>query len=164
MDNSRRRGGLKHMPFFEAFGTEEEHSPHSRIAEAGLLVLRHIDFWVLAGMVMVQPECINVRSSRNAIAALEPDNPQREALFGVINAMQTAREVDVVPLLPRLKRYAQLLDGEAWSKPLAADVRETVVRLAREQCDDEEAAALLARLLGLEEPPEEPREDSTGSE
>jgi len=151
------------MPFFEAVGTEEENSPHSRIAQAGLLVLRHIDFWVMAGMVMVQPECMNVISSRNAIAALEPDNAQREVLFGVINTMQTSREVDIVPLLPHLKRYAQFLDGEDWSKPLAADVRETVARLAREQCEDDEAAELLARLLGLVEPPEEPQDDPPGS-
>jgi hypothetical protein len=159
MENRGRRGGLKHMPFFEAVGTEEEDSPRSRIAQAGLLVLRHIDFWVMAGMVMVDPECMNVRSSRNAIAALEPDNPQREPLFTVINAMQTSREVDVVPLLPHLERYAQLLDGEEWSKPLAADVRVTIERVAREQCEDNEEAELLARLLALMELPEPPEED-----
>jgi hypothetical protein len=144
---------LRHIAFFEALEREEDDSPRSRVVVAGMLVLRHIDGWVLAGKVMVEPESINVRSSREAIAALSPDNPQREVLFGVVNTMQTSREVDVMPLLPQPRTYAELVEREEWSKPLAADVYYTVSRLGADQLEEDQAAELLARLLRLIDPP-----------
>src|SRR5450755_3096628 len=94
--------GLKHLPFFEAVGEAEENSPKAHSATAGLLILRLIDHWVLAGPVMVEPESVSVRSVRAAIMKLETTDPSRDVLLGLINTMQTIREVDIQPVLPRL--------------------------------------------------------------
>lgn len=111
-NGSTFRGGLKHLPFFEVIGHEEEDSPHARVAKAGLLLLRLIDHWFLVGAVMVGPESQSIRSVRNAISSLPRECPQRDLLFGLVNAMQTARDVDVEVILPRLLAYARLLEYE----------------------------------------------------
>src|SRR5208283_1863928 len=87
--------GLKHLPFFEAVSEAAENSPNAHAATAGLLILRLIDNWVLAGPMMVEPESVSVKSVRKAIMRLAPADPSREVLLGLINAMQTVREVDV---------------------------------------------------------------------
>ena len=56
--------GLKHLAFFEAVGEAEENSSKAHAATAGLLMLRLIDHWILAGPVMVEPESVSVRSVR----------------------------------------------------------------------------------------------------
>ena len=56
--------GLEHLPFFEAVGEAEENSPKAYSATAGLLMLRLIDHWILAGPVMVEPESVSVKSVR----------------------------------------------------------------------------------------------------
>jgi hypothetical protein len=148
MPNNRSAlGGLKHVPFFEVVGHEEDDSSRARVATAGLLVLRLIDHWVMAGMVMVQPESQSIRSVRKAIAALPRACPQRDVLFGLVNAMQTSKQVDVELVLPRLQAYARLLEYEEWTRPLASDVYHTACRLYLEQSADDGPTALLARLI-----------------
>src|SRR6185437_103864 len=105
--------GLKHLAFFEAVGESEENSAKAYAATAGLLMLRLIDHWILAGPVMVEPESVSVRSVRNAIMQLESGDPSREILLGLVNAMQTVREVDIQPVLPRLFAYAGCLEKKA---------------------------------------------------
>src|SRR5258708_18704703 len=102
--------GLKHLAFFEAVGEAAENSPKAYSATAGLLMLRLIDHWVLAGPVMVEPESVSVKSVRNAIMQLDSKDPSREVLLGLINTMQTIREVDIQPVLPRLYAYAACLE------------------------------------------------------
>jgi tetratricopeptide (TPR) repeat protein len=126
--------GLKHLAFFEAVGEAEENSTKAYSATAGLLMLRLIDHWVLAGPVMVEPESVSVRSVRGAIMQLESNDPSREVLFGLVNAMQTVREVDLPPMLPRLFAYAGCLEKRTELK-LAADVYTTIARLAEEDYD-----------------------------
>jgi tetratricopeptide (TPR) repeat protein len=126
--------GLKHLAFFEAVGEAEENSPAARSATAGLLMLRLIDHWVLAGPVMVEPESVSVRSVRIAIMQLDAKDPSREVLLGLINAMQTVREVDVQPVLPRLFAYAGCLERRV-ELSLAVDVYSTIARLAEEDFD-----------------------------
>ncbi len=126
--------GLKHLAFFEAVGEAEENSPKARSATAGLLMLRLIDHWVLAGPVMVEPESVSVTSVRAAIMQLEPRDPGREVLLGLVNAMQTVREVDIQPVLPRLFAYAGCLEKRA-ELSLAADVYATIARLGEEEFD-----------------------------
>lgn len=126
--------GLKHLAFFEAVGEAKENSPNAHSATAGLLLLRLIDHWVLAGAVMVEPESVSVKSVRNALMKLEPSDPSREVLLGLINAMQTVREVDIQPVLPRLFAYAGCLEKRA-ELTLAADVYGTIARLAEEDFD-----------------------------
>ena len=126
--------GLKHLPFFEAVGEAEENSPKAYSATAGLLMLRLIDHWVLAGPVMVEPESVSVRSVRGAIMQLESNDPSREVLLGLVNAMQTVREVDIPPMLPRLFAYAGCLEKRTELK-LASDVYTTIARLAEEEYD-----------------------------
>ncbi len=126
--------GLKHLAFFEAVGEAEENSPRAYSATAGLLMLRLIDHWVLAGPVMVEPESVSVKSVRAALMQLEPKDPAREVLLGLVNAMQTVREVDIQPVLPRLFAYAGCLEKRA-ELSLAADVYGTIARLGEEEFD-----------------------------
>jgi hypothetical protein len=126
--------GLKHLAFFEAVGEAEENSSKAHAATAGLLMLRLIDHWILAGPVMVEPESVSVRSVRHAIMQLEPRDPSREVLLGLVNAMQTVREVDIQPVLPRLFAYAGCLEKRA-ELMLAADVYGTIARLGEEDFD-----------------------------
>lgn len=126
--------GLKHLAFFEAVGESEENSSKAYAATAGLLMLRLIDHWILAGPVMVEPESVSVRSVRNAIMQLESGDPSREILLGLVNAMQTVREVDIQPVLPRLFAYAGCLEKRA-ELTLAADVYATIARLGEEEFD-----------------------------
>ncbi len=126
--------GLKHLAFFEAVGEADENSSKAHAATAGLLMLRLIDHWILAGPVMVEPESVSVRSVRHAIMQLESKDPSREVLLGLINAMQTVREVDIQPVLPRLFAYAGCLEKRA-ELTLAADVYGTIARLGEEDFD-----------------------------
>jgi hypothetical protein len=126
--------GLKHLPFFEAVGEAEEHSPKAHAATAGLLMLRLIDHWILAGPVMVEPESVSVKSVRSAIMLIEAGDHSREVLLGMINTMQTVREVDVQPILPRLFAYAGCLEKRT-ELTLAADVYGTIARLGEEEFD-----------------------------
>ena len=125
---------LKHLAFFEVLAGCGEESAVGRASTAGLLSLRLIDHWILAGAQMVQPESVSVRSVRNAIMAMPAHEPLREALFGIVNTMQTLREVDMQRVLPRLAAYASLLERRSEYK-LAADVYETVIRLGEEEFD-----------------------------
>jgi len=55
-------------------------------------------------------------------------------LLGLVNAMQTVREVDIQPVLPRLFAYAGCLEKRV-ELTLAADVYGTIARLAEEDFD-----------------------------
>jgi tetratricopeptide (TPR) repeat protein len=146
--------GIKHLPFFEALAECEEPSPRGHSVKAGLLLLRLIDNWQLAGPVMVEPESVSVRAVREALMDLEGRDPDREVLLGMMNAMQTVREVDVHILLPRLVAYGELLQQRA-ELMLAVDVYGTIIRLADEAYDGDllvECLLSLAycqRLLGV---------------
>ncbi|MDA1082295.1 MAG: hypothetical protein O2973_11605 [Gemmatimonadetes bacterium] len=128
---------LKHLPFFEVLSSVPEESSEARLATAGLLTLRMIDHWVLAGSAIVEPESVSVRSVRRAITAVPPQEPIREALLTIVNTMQMLREVDVAPLLPRVFAYAQLLERHHAAMALAADAYQSVIRLADAEFDAE---------------------------
>jgi len=96
---------------------------------------------------MVEPESASIRSARMMIAKLPAESPQRQLLFGLVNAMQTARRVDVERVVPRLRAFARQLEGEEWAAALAADVYRTASRLAGEEGDDEEEIDRLARMI-----------------
>jgi Tfp pilus assembly protein PilF len=128
---------LKHLPFFEVLATAPEESLDARLATAGLLSLRMLDHWVLAGPAIVEPESVSVRSVRRAIMALPPNEPVREALLTTVNTMQMLRQVDLVPVLPRVFAYAQLLERHYGAMALAADAYDSVIRLADIEFDAE---------------------------
>ena len=125
---------LKHLAYFESLAAAVESSPEALSATAGLLTLRLLDHWMLAGSVMVEPESVSVRSVRHAIMAMSGSDPCREVLLGLVNTMQTLRNVDVTPILPRLFAYGNLLERHA-AFALAVDVYSTTLRLANEQYD-----------------------------
>ena len=127
---------LKHLAFFEALCEHEEQSPSALAATAGLLSLRMVDHWLLAGSMIVEPESMSVQSVRAAIMALPTSDPLREVLLGLVNTMQTLREVDAQPILPRLFAYAGLLEKRG-QLAVASDVFETVVRLGEEQFESD---------------------------
>jgi tetratricopeptide (TPR) repeat protein len=118
---------LKHLAFFEKLVDVAEETPTHRAAIAGLLTLRLIDHWVLAGAVMVEPESASVRAVREAIMAIAANDPQRGVLLGVVNTMQTLREADMQPVLPRMFAYAGMLEKRGMLE-LAADAYESVIR------------------------------------
>lgn len=126
---------LKHLPFFEVLASTPEGSEEAKLATAGLLSLRMIDHWVLAGPAIVEPESVSVRSVRQAIMALPPRQAVREALLTIVNTMQMVRHVDLVPVLPRVFAYAQLLERHHGALALAGDAYETVIRLADPELD-----------------------------
>jgi tetratricopeptide (TPR) repeat protein len=136
---------LKHLAFFEVLAGCGEDSAVGRATTAGLLSLRLIDHWILAGAQMVQPESVSVRSVRNAIMTMPAHEPLREVLLGIVNAMQTLREVDMQPVLPRLAAYASLLERRSEYK-VAADVYETVIRLGEEEFDGDVVVDAYLRL------------------
>jgi tetratricopeptide (TPR) repeat protein len=125
---------LKHLAFFEKLQDTAEETPTHRAAIAGLLTLRLIDHWVLAGAVMVEPESASVRAVRQAIMAIAANDLQREVLLGVVNTMQTLREVDVQPVLPRMFAYAGMLEKRGMLG-LAEDVYRSIVRLGSDEYD-----------------------------
>lgn len=128
---------LKHLPFFEVLATAPEDSLDARLATAGLLSLRMLDHWVLAGPAIVEPESVSVRSVRRAIMALPANEPVREALLTTVNTMQMLRHVDLMPVVPRVFAYAQLLERHYGSMALAADAYESVIRLGDIEFDAE---------------------------
>ena len=135
MNRSRTSSpGLKHLAFFEALAETTENTPPYRAATAGLLALRLVDHWVLAGPAMVEPESVSVRSVREAIMAIESDDPQRESLLGLVNALQTPRAVDLQPILPRIFAYGRALEHRG-NLALAADAYGSVVRFGDEELD-----------------------------
>ena len=127
---------MKHLAFFEALADTPEETPAYRAAVAGLLTLRLVDHWVLAGSVMVEPESVSIRSVRQAIMAIAANDPQRELLLGLVNTMQTVREVDMQPVLPRLFAYGELLEKRGVLS-LAADAYASVVCLGERDYDSE---------------------------
>src|ERR1019366_1543394 len=145
---------LKHLAFFEKLVDVAEETPMHRAAIAGLLTLRLIDHWVLAGAVMVEPESASVRAVRQAIMAIAPNDPQREVLLGVVNTMQTLREVDIQPVLPRMFAYAGMLEKRGMLE-LAADAYESVIRHGNGEYDGDVVIdshmrlGFCRRLLGL---------------
>lgn len=128
---------LKHLPFFEVLASAPEGSAEAKLATAGLLALRMIDHWVLAGPAIVEPESVSVRSVRQAIMALPPKEPVRESLLTIVNTMQMLRHVDLVPVLPRVFAYAQLLERHHGSMALAADAYRSIIRLGDVEHDAE---------------------------
>jgi tetratricopeptide (TPR) repeat protein len=127
---------LKHLAFFEALSEHDEKSPSALAATAGLLSLRMVDHWLLAGSIIVEPESVSVQSARAAIMELPAADPQREVLLGLVNTMQSLREVDALPILPRLFAYAGLLEKRG-QLAVASDVYETVARLGEEQFESD---------------------------
>ncbi len=135
--NATKPQTLKHLPFFEVLAQAPQDSGEAKLATAGLLTLRMVDHWVLAGAAIVEPESVSVRSVRSALMALPPEEPVREALLMVVNTMQMLRNVDLVPVLPRVYAYGQILERHHGAMALAADVYETVIRLADLEFDTE---------------------------
>lgn len=143
---SRQPSTLKHLPFFEALSVAPEGSADAKFATAGLLTLRILDHWVLAGAAIVEPESVSVRSVRRAIMDLPATEPVREALLGLVNAMQMLRDVDVTPVLPRLFSYGQLLERHHGRLMMASDAYESVIRLATDDFDADLVMESYARL------------------
>jgi tetratricopeptide (TPR) repeat protein len=137
--------GLKHLPFFETLAEADEGSPVALAATAGLLTLRLVDHWLLAGAVMVEPDSVSVQSVRRAIMALPPADTEREVLLGLVNVMQTLRDADVESLMPRLAAYGAALEKRTAFK-LAADVYETVARLGDDSFDGDLVVDAFLRL------------------
>jgi tetratricopeptide (TPR) repeat protein len=137
--------GLKHLPFFETLAEAEEGSAVALAATAGLLTLRLVDHWLLAGAVMVEPDSVSVQSVRRAIMALPTEDAEREVLLGLVNAMQSMRDARVESLMPRLAAYGAALEKRTAFK-LAADVYETVARLGEDAFDGDLVVDAFLRL------------------
>ena len=133
--NSTAQPPLAHLAFFEAAGDQTEEQPAYRAAVAGLLAMRLVDRWVLAGAGDRPPTLRELEAVRRAIEHVD-DGPVREILRNLDAALTTswgklARHVPVV-----LAAYAGILKKEGtWA--CAADVYATVASVAP-LCDGKE--------------------------
>jgi hypothetical protein len=119
---------LAHLAFFEAAGEQTEAQPAYRAAVAGLLAMRLVDRWVLAGAGDRPPTLRELEAVRRAIEYVD-DGPVREVLRNLDAALTTswgelARHVPVV-----LAAYAGILRKEG-EFACAADVYASVASVA----------------------------------
>ncbi|HZS61628.1 MAG TPA: hypothetical protein VFA43_20300 [Gemmatimonadaceae bacterium] len=119
---------LAHLAFFEAAGDQTEEQPAYRAAVAGLLAMRLVDRWVLAGGGDRPPTLRELEAVRRAIECVD-DGPVREVLRNLDVALTTswgqlARHVPVV-----LAAYAAILRKEG-EFACAADVYGSVASVA----------------------------------
>src|SRR5579862_7457464 len=126
---------LAHLAFFEAAGDQTEDQPAYRAAVAGLLAMRLVDRWVLAGAGDRPPTLRELEAVRRAIESVD-DGPVREILRNLDVALTTswgklARHVPVV-----LAAYAGILKKEG-TFACAADVYSSVASVAP-ICDGKE--------------------------
>jgi len=131
------RVGIKHYAFFEAIAHMPEGSPEDPALTGGLLALRMLDHYFLAGAEIVQPDSKSPRSVRALVDQLPRDDPLRSALFALVNRMQRA-PVDGVDAVPGdLLAIAEAYRARG-AERLAADVCWTIVQ----SWDAEEAPAV----------------------
>lgn len=117
---------LRHLPYFIELSRLRESDDAWRAVTAGLVVLRLVDAWIEEGPSAVAADGWGARAVRSAIDEIPPRTPVRSILNGVLDAMVTAKAVDVRRVAPRLMAYARSLDFEGkWQ--LAIDVYQTVV-------------------------------------
>jgi tetratricopeptide (TPR) repeat protein len=126
---------LAHLAFFEAAGNQTEDQPAYRAAVAGLLAMRLVDRWVLAGAGDRPPTLRELEAVRRAIEQVD-DGAVREVLRNLDTALTTswgrlARHVPVV-----LAAYAGILKKEGVFA-CAADVYGSVAAVAP-LCDGKE--------------------------
>ena len=126
---------LAHLAFFEAAGDQTEGQPEYRAAVAGLLAMRLVDRWVLAGAGDRPPTLRELEAVRRAIEHVD-DGPVREILRNLDAALTTswgklARHVPVV-----LAAYGGILKKEGLFA-CAADVYSAVAAVAP-LCDGKE--------------------------
>jgi hypothetical protein len=134
------RAPLRHMAFWEALSRCEDSSYEARTSTAGLLMLRLVDHWMLAGAALAQPESVSINAMRRALADLPTADAQRLCLLRIVNTIQTLGDVDLVPLYPHFIEYGRLLERTA-SYAMAADVYAVVTANATEA----DAGELLVR-------------------
>ena len=126
---------LAHLAFFEAAGDQTDGQPEYRAAVAGLLAMRLVDRWVLAGAGDRPPTLRELEAVRRAIEHVD-DGPVREILRNLDAALTTswgklARHVPVV-----LAAYGGILKKEG-QFACAADVYSAVAAVAP-LCDGKE--------------------------
>src|SRR5579859_2974247 len=133
--SSAAQAPLAHLAFFEAAGDQTEDQPDYRAAVAGLLAMRLVDRWVLAGAGDRPPTLRELEAVRRAIEQVD-HGPVREILRNLDAALTTswgklARHVPVV-----LAAYAGILKKEGIFA-CAADVYSSVASVAP-LCDGKE--------------------------
>jgi len=126
---------LAHLAFFEAAGDQTDGQPEYRAAVAGLLAMRLVDRWVLAGAGDRPPTLRELEAVRRAIEHVD-DGPVREILRNLDAALTTswgklARDVPVV-----VAAYGGILKKEG-QFACAADVYSAVAAVAP-LCDGKE--------------------------
>lgn len=120
------RGGIQHMPYFEALSEMEEDTPEWRSTSAGLVTLRLFDKWVTDDASAVAADLWTTRAVRDAIAEIQLWDPIRAVLTSMVDAMERSLEIRMAVIAPRLMAYGRSLEFEGkW--PLAADVYRTVL-------------------------------------
>jgi tetratricopeptide (TPR) repeat protein len=115
---------LRHLAFFEALAELEESDAAWRSTSAGLVVLRLFDAWMEHGPFPVGGAGWGIRPVRDAVDAIDPGNPARVILAGVVDAIASGAEPPAVT--PQLLAFARSLDYSAQWR-LSADVYHTVI-------------------------------------
>jgi tetratricopeptide (TPR) repeat protein len=115
---------LRHFAYFEALAELEETDAEWRATSAGLVVLRLYDSWMEDGPFSAGGEGWGVRAVRDAVDKMDPGNPARLILAGIVDAIGASSDPETVT--PRLMAYGRTLHyGAKWK--LSADVYRTVV-------------------------------------
>ena len=115
---------LRHLAFFEALAELDESDAAWRSTSAGLVVLRLFDAWMENGPFPADAVGWGLPAVRDAVDSMDPGNPARLILSGVVDAIAEGAEPPAVT--PRLLAYARALHyNAAWT--LSADVYHTVI-------------------------------------
>lgn len=117
---------LQHLSFFEALSRLEEGSAEWRVTSAGFVTLRLFDTWVVEGPGAVAPGSWGLRAVRDAIEAIDTCSTSRPILSSIVDAMESASQVRVQVVAPRLMAYGRSLQLEG-KFVLAAEVHSTVL-------------------------------------
>ncbi|MDE3052720.1 MAG: hypothetical protein KGJ70_02460, partial [Gemmatimonadota bacterium] len=104
---------LRHLAFFEAIASREEHTAEWRSATAGLVTLRLLDRWLEEGPSAAASGGWAARAVEGAIDQMDEGSPIPSILRSILSAMQDSPVADVHDVLPRLLAYAQALEYDA---------------------------------------------------
>lgn len=131
---------LRHLAFFEAIASREEHTAEWRSATAGLVTLRLLDRWLEEGPSAAASGGWAARAVEGAIDQMDEGSPIPSILRSILSAMQDSPVADVHDVLPRLLAYAQALEYDAkWA--MAVDVYNAVISNSHPTQESDSATA-----------------------
>ena len=121
----RQRNGLKHYVFFERLAETKDNTVEAADTSAGLLALRHLDHYYLAGPEIIVRDGIEQRSTRAEAAKIPAGDPLRTALIDFLDRIVAIPRDGLAPVFPDMFPIAEAYERRHLPK-LAADVYWTI--------------------------------------